>query len=207
MDAEGPVRVLLVEDNHAYARLVQLALADVTGGEFSVVHVERLRAAEDALAQEPKPDVVLLDLSLPDASGLDTVRRALVASVGIPVLVLTGMNDESMALTAVRTGAQDYLLKENVDTPYLVRAIRYALERRKLTVEREQLIVQLQEALAQVKRLTGLLPICIACKRVRDDQGYWKQIETFVQDHSEASFTHGICPQCGRDLYGDLYKG
>jgi PAS domain S-box-containing protein len=71
--------------------------------------------------------------------------------------------------------------------------------------EREQLILELQVALQKVKTLSGLLPICASCKNIRDDQGYWKQIEVYIRDHSEAEFTHGICPGCARKLYPELY--
>jgi len=73
--------------------------------------------------------------------------------------------------------------------------------------ERENLVAELQSALAEVKTLSGLLPICSHCKKVRDDKGYWNQIEHYVREHSNASFTHGICPDCVADLYPDLKKG
>lgn len=72
--------------------------------------------------------------------------------------------------------------------------------------ERERLIGELQAALAKVKLLKGLLPICSSCKKIRDDQGYWNQIETYIRDHSEASFTHGICEDCARKLYPEYYE-
>lgn len=71
--------------------------------------------------------------------------------------------------------------------------------------ERERLISQLQEALANIKTLSGLLPICYSCKQIRDDKGYWNQIDTYIRDHTEAEFTHGICPACAKKLYPDLY--
>jgi hypothetical protein len=76
-----------------------------------------------------------------------------------------------------------------------------ALLHHRETRDRERLIQQLQEALAQVKTLRGLLPICASCKKVRDDRGYWSQIETYIGNHSEAEFTHGICPECAKKLY------
>jgi len=72
--------------------------------------------------------------------------------------------------------------------------------------ERERLIQQLQEALANIKALSGLLPICYSCKQIRDDKGYWNQIETYIHDHSDAQFTHGICPECATKLYPDYVK-
>jgi membrane-associated HD superfamily phosphohydrolase len=73
--------------------------------------------------------------------------------------------------------------------------------------ERERLIRQLQEALANIKILRGLLPICYSCKQVRDDKGYWNQIDTYIRAHTEAEFTHGICPPCAQKLYPELYRG
>jgi HAMP domain-containing protein len=72
--------------------------------------------------------------------------------------------------------------------------------------ERERLISELEQALSEVKTLSGLLPICSSCKRIRDDKGYWNQIETYVRDHTDAEFTHGICPECAKKLYPELYK-
>lgn len=77
-------------------------------------------------------------------------------------------------------------------------------ERKRAEGEREKLIAELREALAKVKTLRGLIPICASCKKIRDDQGYWKQIESYVRDHSEAEFSHGICPDCMKKLYPDF---
>ncbi|MHB8070235.1 MAG: Tll0287-like domain-containing protein [Desulfobaccales bacterium] len=77
-------------------------------------------------------------------------------------------------------------------------------EQRRGAEEREKLLGELQEAMAQVKVLSGILPICANCKKIRDDQGYWKQVETYIRDHSEADFSHSICPECAKILYPDL---
>lgn len=81
------------------------------------------------------------------------------------------------------------------------------VERKQAQAAREQLIAELQEALAKVKLLSGLVPICSSCKKIRDDQGFWKQVETYVAEHSEAKFSHGPCPDCARQLYRELYEG
>jgi len=78
--------------------------------------------------------------------------------------------------------------------------------RKKIEDEREQLICQLQEALAKIKTLSGFLPICASCKKIRDDKGYWNQIETYIRDHSEAEFSHGICPDCAKKLYPEHFR-
>ena len=78
-------------------------------------------------------------------------------------------------------------------------------ERMLIEQERERLIAELRTALAEVKTLSGLLPICCSCKKIRDDTGYWSQIETYLQANSEAEFSHGICPDCAKKLCPDFY--
>ena len=80
-------------------------------------------------------------------------------------------------------------------------------ERKKAEAERERLIQELQKALAEVKKLSGLLPICASCNKIRDDKGYWNRLETFIQAHSEAQFSHSVCPDCARKLYPELKIG
>jgi hypothetical protein len=74
----------------------------------------------------------------------------------------------------------------------------------KAAKERENIILELQDALAEVTTLRGIIPICASCKKVRDDKGYWNQIESYIRDHSEADFSHSICPECAKELYPDL---
>lgn len=127
MNLEG-IRVLLVEDNPGDARLFAELVKDTGAGQWKLTQVGRLSHALDRLSREPF-DVVLLDLSLPDADGLETVIRAHAESPKVPIVVLTGHDDESLAVRAVRAGAQDYLVKGRLDGDLLVRSIRYATER------------------------------------------------------------------------------
>ena len=85
-------------------------------------------------------------------------------------------------------------------------SIGVALMRKQAEEERERLISKLEKALSEVKILSGLLPICASCKNIRDDKGYWNQIESYIRDHSEAEFSHGLCPACAKILYPELYK-
>ena len=82
---------------------------------------------------------------------------------------------------------------------------REVAERKRAEEEREKVISRLQQALAHVKKLSGLLPICASCKKIRDDRGYWLQVEEYIRDHSEAQFSHGICPECAKKLYPDFF--
>jgi PAS domain S-box-containing protein len=84
--------------------------------------------------------------------------------------------------------------------------IRDIAERKRAEKEREQLINELQEALANIKTLSGLIPICAQCKKIRDDKGYWQQVEVYVREHSEAKFSHGLCPECTKLLFPELQE-
>jgi hypothetical protein len=83
--------------------------------------------------------------------------------------------------------------------------IRDISERKQFEKERDRLILDLQSSLAKVKTLSGLLPICASCKKIRDDKGYWNQIEGYIRKHSDATFSHGICPECTEKLYPEYY--
>ena len=78
------------------------------------------------------------------------------------------------------------------------------VERKKAEKEKEKIIAELQEMMAKIKTLSGMLPICSHCKKIRDDKGYWSQIESYIRNHSEAEFSHSICPECAKKLYPDL---
>jgi diguanylate cyclase (GGDEF)-like protein/PAS domain S-box-containing protein len=123
------VRVLLVEDNPLEAELVRATLAGTRNAAYRVEHVDTLTAGLARLGQEGGFDAALLDFNLPDSSGLDTFRAAHAAAPALPILILTNLDDEEAALTAVREGAQDYLLKADLDGALLHRAIGYAIER------------------------------------------------------------------------------
>lgn len=132
--SDKPMRILLVEDNPIDARVVDAVLTSTGGGEFLLEHVKSLTAALERLAGDPL-DVILLDLSLPDANGLESVRRVRAEAPEVAMVVLTGRDDQSIALQAVQHGAQDYLIKTQVEGGLLVRSLRYALERQRLVAQ------------------------------------------------------------------------
>ncbi|QRN96188.1 HAMP domain-containing histidine kinase [Archangium violaceum] len=125
-----PLRLLLVEDNPGDARLLQEELKEVPSVRFEVRHVTRMAEAL-AVVSEPGLDVVLLDLALPDGQGISNIERMLQAAPMLPLVVLTGTDDEQLSMKAVHAGAQDYLVKGQVTGPLLVRALRYAIERKR----------------------------------------------------------------------------
>jgi DNA-binding NtrC family response regulator len=180
-------------------------LAEIAFSDFSLTCAGRLDEALRCLG-ETCFDIILLDLWLPDEQGLRTFSRMHEQAPQVPIIVLTGLEDETLALRTVQQGAQDYLVKGQFRGNLLVRAMRYAIQRKQTEKEREKLILQLQEALAKVTTLRGLLPICASCKRIRDDEGYWTQVEVYIREHSEVKFSHGLCPECAKELYPGFYE-
>ena len=118
----------------------------------------------------------------------DTAEGVLLTATGkrVPILKTVG---------SVTLAGREHLLESFLDIA----------ERKRAEEERERLIRALQEALAKVKTLSGLLPICASCKRIRNDQGYWEQIEAYIRDHSEAEFSHSVCPECSERLYPEVF--
>jgi phosphoserine phosphatase RsbU/P len=149
-DERSPLRLLLVEDNPGDARLFQEALREIDPCPFDLVWVKRMDEAEKAL-ENGAFDAILLDLSLPDTQGLETVARTQEVAPSVPIVVLTGLDDEEVALEAVRRGAQDYLQKGEVPAPAMVRIVRYAIERKRAEEERRRLLKREQEARRQAE--------------------------------------------------------
>ena len=133
-------RVLMVEDNPGDARLIRETLAESGNAQFELEHVETLSEAIKRVEEE-RFDAILLDLGLPDSQGLDTPKSMRKQAPGVPIVVLSGLDDEKMAIESVNEGAQDYLVKGKTDTKSLVRALRYAIERAK----REELMEVLRK--------------------------------------------------------------
>ena len=104
--------------------------------------------------------------------------------------------DVSLTISPIKTAEGDI-----IGTSFIARDIT---ERTRLEEEKSNLVIELQDALAKVKQLSGFIPICASCKKIRDDEGYWSQVETYISKHSEALFSHGICPDCMRKLYPDF---
>ncbi len=126
------IRVLLIEDNPGDAHLIQMMVDEAGNDLFEIQRVEQL---SEALARLAHPDigVVLCDLSLPDSHGLETFAQLHARAPHVPIIVLSGLNDTTMAVQAVHEGAQDYLIKGQVDGQLLVRAMRYAIERKRMS--------------------------------------------------------------------------
>ncbi len=174
-------RILLIEDNLGDARLLGEVLKDVPGRPFELVHAEIMSSALEWLRREHF-EAILLDLSLPDGRGFGLLQHLLEEAPSIPVLVLTGLNDEEMALNALSAGAQDYLVKGVHDGEFIARAIRYAIQRKEL-VERTRALREIDQAIgstldiqqiftALLDKTGALFPFSAACiQKINSDNG------------------------------------
>lgn len=193
-----PINILYIEDNPGDVVIMEEMLSEEQSAACSLESADLLSAGLERL-EKGEIDVVLLDLSLPDSHGIETFETVKNRTSGVPIIVVTGTDDKTLAVKAVQEGAQDYLVKGQMDAPILIRAMRYA-------IEREKLVVELRKALEQIKTLRGLIPICASCKKIRDDRGFWHQVEEYVGAHSEAEFSHGLCPACAKRLYPEVFS-
>jgi signal transduction histidine kinase/DNA-binding response OmpR family regulator len=145
------IKILLIEDQPSDVRLLQEMLAEIKGDSFDLEHTNTLSAGLEWLA-EGDTDIVLLDLSLPDSAGIDTFEQVRAQDPQMPVIILTGLADETMAVNTVRAGAQDYLVKGKIDSDLLARAIHYAIERKRAEA-RQVHYLQMEQVLCQVSNL------------------------------------------------------
>jgi CheY-like chemotaxis protein len=183
--------ILLVEDEGIQAASL---VEDLHQLGYAATAVNSGEKALAAIAEDP-PDLVLMDIKLKgELDGIQASARVN-REYGIPVIYLTAHSERSILERAKVTEPFGYLIKP-VGKSDLSSAIEMALYKSTAERERTQLIAHLQRALAEVKTLEGLLPICSYCKKIRDARGEWQRLEKYVTDHSTAEFTHGICPDC-----------
>jgi DNA-binding NtrC family response regulator len=199
--------ILLVEDESDHAELICRAFAD-SPNKYSVI-VARTLAEARAEIENHTPKLALVDNGLPDGQGIVLVP---LGRDRFPVVILTAHGGEQLAVQALKAGALDYVVKSPEafnSMPHTVertmREWHLIQERKQADTEREKLIRELQKALANVKKLSGLIPICSSCKKIRDDKGYWNQLEKYLIEHSDAELSHGICPDCAKKLYPEYY--
>jgi len=196
--------VLLVEDDEDDYVIVRDMLEAVRGQRYALEWVTEYDSAIGIL-RENRHDVCLCDNFLGAKQGTALLADAQAAGCRVPIIILTGQGNRDLDLKAMYAGAADYLVKGEVSPPLFERAIRYAIERKRADEAREKLIRDLRSALSQIKTLSGLLPICAMCKKVRDDKGYWNQIEAYIHEHADVVISHGICPECTRRLYPEFF--
>jgi AmiR/NasT family two-component response regulator len=203
MDKEQKqVRVLVVEDDHLVSEMVCGTLE-----EIGYLVVGEANDGREALAMVARlsPDVVLMDIKMPEMDGIEATRR-IMETHPVPVVALTAYENPELMRAAVEAGLGAYLVKPSTARD-MERAITVAMARFNDIIRLRHLNAELKETLARVKQLSGLLPICASCNMIRDDGGHWQQLEIYIREHSEAEFSHSLCPECFKKLYPEYYRG
>lgn len=173
------MRILIADDDRASRAMLGGALE---GRGFEVTAVQDGTAAWESITGDAPPSLAILDWMMPGINGIELCRR-IRAKVQTPlyVILLTARNSTEDLVEGLRAGADDYLSK-----PFHPDELRARIHVGQRTLA----------LIASIKRLTGLLPMCSYCKRIRSDQNYWEQLECYITEHSDAEFSHGICPAC-----------
>ncbi len=195
------IRVLIAEDDFLVSKMVKGVLQEI-GYIIIGEAVDGPEAVE--MTQNLSPDVVIMDIEMPWLNGLEATQR-INELCPTPVVILSAYDTPDLTAQAGKAGAGAYLVKPP-QARAIERAITIAMARFDDMNELRRLNTELQQALAEIKTLRGVIPICANCKKIRSDTGYWQQVEVYIKQHSNAEFTHGICPGCIKSLYPDYYN-
>jgi len=188
------VSVLVADDDPVSHRLLEAMLGK---WGFDVVTATDGLEAWDQLRRPDGPNIALLDWTMPGLDGVEVCKRVRALALVDPryLILVTGRSARADVLEGLGAGADEYVTK-----PYDPQELQARMQTGRRIVELQRSLAQrvheLEEALHQVKHLTGLLPICSYCKRIRDDSNYWQQVESYVSSHTDVRFSHGICPDC-----------
>jgi DNA-binding response OmpR family regulator len=187
-------RILIAEDDLVSRKMLQATLAR---WGYEVVITSDGEAALEALRQPDAPRIAILDWMMPGLDGVDVCRRVRENSSAEPayIILLTAKGNKADVVNGLEAGADDYIVKP-FDRDELRARVQAGIRIVTLQGTVAARVRELEEAIARIKTLQGLLPICSYCKRVRNDGDYWQQVESYISDHSDARFSHGICPDC-----------
>jgi CheY-like chemotaxis protein len=188
------MKILVAEDDAVSRRALEATLRK---WGYEVVVAADGTAAWQAFQTEHVPDLVILDWMMPGLDGLEVCRKIRARSQALPtyIILLTMRGSREDVVCGLEAGADDYVTKpfDHKELHARLRVGQRLLELQRSLADR---VRELEDALARVKHLQGLLPICSYCKKIRNDRNYWQQVEGYISEHSEAQFSHGICPEC-----------
>ncbi len=190
--------VLVADDLDVNRRLLRSIL---TPEGYELVEASNGQEALAILREARQPMVGLIDWEMPQLEGVEVCRETRAANAGTPLfLILVTVRDTKKDIvTGLQAGANDYITKPFDKTELLAR-VKIGSQMVQLQQTLTERVEELKEALHNVKQLSGLLPICSYCKKIRDDQNYWTQVESYVGKHTDARFSHSICPACYEDI-------
>ncbi len=200
-------RYLVIDDDPGDIEIVRRLLEDISAGEVEVTAFTDVESALPDLGSKGF-DLIFIDYLLGEETGLEALEAIRGRARECPVVLLTGQGSEQVAVDAMKAGVADYVVKGSLSANTLQRVVANALAKFELEqqVKEQQLrlaekVQELQDALDHVKTLQGLLPICMHCKKIRDDEGSWDQIERYISHHSDVKFSHGVCLNCMEEHY------
>jgi CheY-like chemotaxis protein len=209
--------ILVVDDSPDQHLLLRSILTKA--GHANLMAVESAHAAFTALGLDgtvpaEQIDLILMDVLMPELDGVSACRRIKANDQlrDLPIIMITAANDLSHLKEAFAAGAMDYISKPVNSVELLARVssaltLKGEMDRRKAReAELRRSNEDLQRALKEVKTLRGLIPICASCKKIRNDGGFWQQLEEYIGEHSEAEFSHGLCQPCIKKLYPGVYQ-
>lgn len=191
------MKILIAEDDTPSRLMLQSLL---TKWGYNVTSAKDGDEAWTILCEQEHPHLVILDWKMPGIEGPEIVKRLRMRELEKPyyAIIITSRSNRDSAASALNSGADDFIGKP-FDNDEL--RARVAVGRRMNNLQKAlfEHIQDLRQALNRVKRLEGIIPICMYCKKIRDDQNSWNQLEQYITDHSEAMFSHGICPECSKE--------
>jgi phosphoserine phosphatase RsbU/P len=190
-----PAVTIVIADDHDNYRKVLRQLLEPEG--CKMLEARDGKEALNLLNRMDTPAIGLIDWQMPELDGIEVCRQARLGRGAPPMflILLTARDAQPDIVTGLRAGANDYITKPFFPDELIAR-MRVGIEMMRLQQTLVDRLQELEVAMARVKRLSGLLPICGYCKKIRDDSDYWLQVEQYIAEHSEAQFTHSICPQC-----------
>ena len=188
------MRILISEDDSS-SRLMLAGLLRKAGHE--VIATANGAEAWQVLQQSDAPLLAILDFMMPAMDGLEVVRLVRANPTRKPpyIIMLTAKSKKADIIAGLEAGANDYLPKP-FDAGELQARVEVGRRMIEIQSSLEASLEELRQALDQIKTLRGIVPICAYCKKIRDDKGYWNEVEKYVSEHSDAKFSHGICQQC-----------
>jgi phosphoserine phosphatase RsbU/P len=196
------MKVLIADDSATSRAMLRSVL---TRWGYDVVMAENGKEALDILAKDDPPPMAVLDWVMPELTGPEVCRRVreTLREPYTYILLLTSKNTKGETVEGLEAGADDYIVKP-FDPDELRARVQVGIRVLTLQERLADRVAELQDALTSVKRLQGLLPICSYCKRIRGDDQYWQQVDSYIVEHSDAQFTHGICPPCSQKLMAEI---
>ena len=188
------MEILIAEDDAVSRRLLEICL--LRWG-YEVVAAKDGIEALQILSRENPPALAILDWMMPGLDGIELCRKVRENKSMLPthIILLTARNGKADVVRGLDSGADDYISKP-FDREELRARVQVGFRLVELQRKLAERVEDLTQVLQQVKQLQGLLPICSYCKKIRGDNNYWQQVESYISQHSEAQFSHGICPDC-----------